>query len=448
MNANDSTPTGREHSRRRMLLGTLGVAGAATLGAATFSAPAAAGPSDAALRAGRAAHPAGTGRSATAKVGFTLPAPTGVLPIGVTQVHLRQSGRADPWVPSVPRELMISIWYPAQPDTGGQRAPYCAPHLADYYRTNPPAGLPAGGIDWTALLTHAMPATEVLPRPGGYPVVLYSPGGGNSRALGTVLVEELVSRGFVVVTVDHTHETAVAFPGGRLEVSEIPANPPDINAAKQLYMDSRVADIRFVLDQLDVIAGGGNPDVDGAELPNGLGRALNPAAMGMFGHSAGGITASRAVRDDDRLVAGINMEGFFEFGENHPELGEHDPFLLMGARSDPNYPPLLGKPRTHRTDPLWKEFWAHCTDLRLDLNIPDGRHYTYTDVQSWLPQVTAALGMTSDQVVSMIGTVDPERIIAAERAYITAFFEQTLCHRPQGLLTGPSPWFPQVRFIR
>jgi hypothetical protein len=261
-------------------------------------------------------------------------------------------------------------------------------------------------------------------------------------------VEELVSRGFVVVTVDHTHETAVAFPDGRLEVSEIPETPPDINAAKKLYMDSREADTLFVLDQLDILASGGNPDVDGAELPKGLAKALNPAAMGMFGHSAGGVTASRAVRDDNRLLAGINMEGFFEFGENHPELGEHDPFLLMGARSDPSYPPLLGKPRTHRTDPLWKEFWAHCTGYRLDLNIPNGRHYTYTDVQWWLPQLAVPLGLSGDQVVGFIGTVGPERIIAAERAYVTAFFEQTLCGRPQGLLTGPSPWFPQVRFIR
>lgn len=446
MNANNnSASVGREHSRRKMIAGTLGVAGAATFGAVPASA---AGPSDAAIRAGRAAHPAGTGRSATSGVGFTLPAPTGGLPIGVTQLHLRQPGRADPWVPSVPRELMISIWYPARPCADGVRAPYLASQLADYYRTNPPAGLPTGRIDWSAPVTHAAPVSDVLPRPGGYPVALYSPGGGNSRALGTVLVEELVSRGFVVVTVDHTHETAVAFPGGRLEVSEIPENPPDINAAKQLYMDSRVADIVFVLDQLDVIVGGGNPDVDGIELPKGLGRALNPAAMGMFGHSAGGVTASRAVRDDARLRAGINMEGFFEFGENHPEFGEHDPFLLMGARSDPNYPPLLGKPRTHRTDPLWKEFWAHCTNFRLDLNVPDGRHYTYTDVQAWLAQVATTLGLGSDQTVSMIGTVDPERIIAAERAYLTAFFEQTLCHQSPDLLTGPSPWFPQVRFIR
>src|SRR5437879_6953783 len=201
MNINKSTPAGHEHSRRRMLAGALGVAGAATLGAVSLGAgiPASAAvvPSDAAIRAGRAAHPAGTGRSATG-VGFTLPAPTGVLPVGVTQLHLRQPGRADPWVPSVPRELMISIWYPARPGADDRRAPYLAPQLAEYYRANPPAGLPAGGIDWTAPRTHATSAAEVLQRTGGYPVVLYSPGGGNSRALGTVVAEELVSRGFVV----------------------------------------------------------------------------------------------------------------------------------------------------------------------------------------------------------------------------------------------------------
>jgi len=314
---------------------------------------------------------------------------------------------------------MISLWYPARRSGDARRAPYLQSQLADYYVDSPPAGLPTGHIDWSATATNATPLAEALPRAGGYPVVLYSPGGGNSRALGTVLAEELASHGFVVVTVDHTHETAVAFPGGRLEVSAIPANPPDINAAKQLFMDSREADILFVLDQLNMIADGENPDADGTPLPAGLTGALNPAAMGMYGHPAGGVTAARAVRDDDRLLAGINMEGFFEFGENHPELGGHDPFLLMGARSNPDYPPLLGEPRTHRTDPLWQEFWSHCTGYRLDLNVPDGRHYTYTDLQWWLPQLAAQLGIGSDQVAGLIGTVEPGGIIAAERAYVT-----------------------------
>ncbi|MFE9068455.1 hypothetical protein [Streptomyces violaceusniger] len=50
-------------------------------------------------------------------------------------------------------------------------------------------------------------------RPGGRPrtprpVVLYSPGLGATRTLGTSTAEELAGRGYVVVTMDHTHETS------------------------------------------------------------------------------------------------------------------------------------------------------------------------------------------------------------------------------------------------
>jgi predicted dienelactone hydrolase len=45
------------------------------------------------------------------------------------------------------------------------------------------------------------------------PVVLYSPGLGGNRDSSTVLVEQLVSRGYVVVTIDHTHDASqVEFP--------------------------------------------------------------------------------------------------------------------------------------------------------------------------------------------------------------------------------------------
>ena len=45
----------------------------------------------------------------------TLPWPTGNDRIGVTALHLVDRSRTDPWVPSHPvRELMVSLWYPAQ----------------------------------------------------------------------------------------------------------------------------------------------------------------------------------------------------------------------------------------------------------------------------------------------------------------------------------------------
>jgi hypothetical protein len=46
-----------------------------------------------------------------------------------------------------------------------------------------------------------------------------------------------------------------------------------------------------------------------------------------------------------------------------------------------------------------------------------------------------------------IGTVRAARSVAAQRAYLTAFFDEHLRHRPQRLLNGPSPRHPDVQFL-
>lgn len=44
-----------------------------------------------------------------------LPAPTGHQRVGVVPLHLVDQTRPDPWVSSqTVRELMVSLWYPAQ----------------------------------------------------------------------------------------------------------------------------------------------------------------------------------------------------------------------------------------------------------------------------------------------------------------------------------------------
>jgi hypothetical protein len=44
---------------------------------------------------------------------LVLPAPTGRHPVGMAELHLVDRDRPDPWVPTGPRELMVSVWYPA-----------------------------------------------------------------------------------------------------------------------------------------------------------------------------------------------------------------------------------------------------------------------------------------------------------------------------------------------
>ena len=79
--------------------------------------------------------------------------------------------------------------------------------------------------------THAREGAP-WPRGGQYPIVLFSHGRCGFRQHNTVQVEELVSRGYVVATIDHPYAASgVVFPDGRL-VPLRPAAPPAVAAGR------------------------------------------------------------------------------------------------------------------------------------------------------------------------------------------------------------------------
>ncbi|MGI5216202.1 alpha/beta hydrolase family protein [Plantactinospora sp. CA-290183] len=380
---------------------------------------------------------------------LSLPEPTGPYPIGTTELHLVDPDRPDEWVPGRSRELMVSLWYPAASTGHGPRAPYFPPLAARRFgaRTEAELGLAAGQVDWTGMSTHARTGAPVRGRRGGHPVVVFSPGGGVPRANGTVLVEELASQGYVVVTVDHTYEAPeVEFPGGRIETQRMPDLDP--TALKHALLETRIQDTRFVLDQLSVLASGGNPDAERRTLPRGLGAGIDPHRIGMFGHSAGGFTAAETMLVDRRLDAGANLDGSMAYSFSAEDFGDvvsrglDRPFLLMGAGIADD------APHHHRDARDWAMFWANSTGWKLDLYLPDGEHFTFADHQALLPQLDAAFDLPDGAVAGSVGTVDPKRIVASLRAYLTAFFDQHLQGRPQHLLRNPSPRHPDVTFVR
>ncbi len=353
--------------------------------------------------------------AAPEQAAFDLPDPTGPHDLGTRQVRLVDPARD--------RELMITTWYPAR--AGGEPiAPYLPPASAVAFDGGAAAmGLPAGQVDWGSVRTHA----RVDARPHGrWPVVLYSPGYGSLRTLGTAAAEDLASRGYVVVTVDHTHEAPfVEFPGGRLEVAKPPGEDRLRTALK-----TRVADVGFVLDR----------------LPSVLGSSADLSRVGMFGHSYGGDTTAELMVTDRRVDAGANLDGWLAYDVDGTQPtraateGVDRPFLLMGTPGGTRN----GEPRTHLTSPSWGAFWENGTGFRRDLLMAGSMHYSYTDVQAFLPQ------LDGDPAVRRlrIGTVDPVRAVAAQRAYLAAFFDRALKHRPQPLLRHESPDHPDVAFVR
>ncbi len=356
----------------------------------------------------------------------TLPPPTGDHGIGVVPLHLVDRSRTDPWVPSHPvRELMVSLWYPAKHGHARPLAPWLPPGA--WARFEQDNGVPPGVL--AVPLTHGRTNAPVDRRRGGRPVVLYSPGLGGTRDNSTVLVEELVSRGYVVATIDHTHDSsAVEFPDGRVEVGTL---TPDV-AAQAVAV--RVADTRFVLNTLSALNAGGNPDAEHRPLPNGLRGALDLSRVGMFGHSLGGSTAAEAMFEDRRIKAGVNLDGTL-FGPV-VAAGLDRPFMLVGAQD-----------HGRDNDASWAQFWANLRGWRLNLRLAGSAHNSFTDIQVLLPQIAGALNFPPEAAQQLIGTIDPQRSIINQRVYVTAFFDLHLRHKDRHLLDHPSPRFPEMQFL-
>ncbi|MEV0375850.1 hydrolase [Streptomyces sp. NPDC050636] len=349
---------------------------------------------------------------------LTLPAPTGRHRVGTVDLHLRDSSRTDPWVPGQQRELMVSLWYPAT-------------HTSHY----PAAQLPVsqqvlpGGVTLPTTAGHT--GAPVDHKAGKLPVLLYSPGLHGNRAQSTALVQDLASRGYLVVTLDHTHDSGeVLFPGGRREVNTM---PPGSHSSHTIAI--RAADTHFVINQLARIAHGHNPDVEHKPLPHGLSDAVNMNRIGMFGASLGGGAVPAAMHADSRIDAGANLDGQL-FGSAIDKPLDR-PFLLFSSEH-----------HNRNSDRSWARFWRHLHGERLDLKLRGSGHNSFVDNQVLFPQAPGAFGLAPPQLEQILGTIDPNRSIEVQRTYLAAFFDKHLRHRHSDLLDGPSRHYPEVDFIR
>ncbi|MFE1952450.1 alpha/beta hydrolase family protein [Streptomyces sp. NPDC059524] len=344
-----------------------------------------------------------------------LPVPGGAHPVGRRTLHLVDRSRQDLWVPKARgRELMVSLSYPARAARGAA-APYmtveearlllAARGLGDLVRAETVAGI----------RTHAY--RSAAPAPGRYPLVLLSPGFSMPRTTLTSLADELASRGYVVATVDHAYESvATEYPGHRIlpcAACEPVDNDPVARAAA---VRNRAADLSFVLDEL------GDPHRAGA-----VSRMIDFRRVGAAGHSIGGASAAATMAADDRVRAGVNLDGDFYLPEPGAGLGRR-PFLMMGT-ADTHAP---GSPGTD-----WPAAWSRLDGWKRWLTVTGSGHYTFTD----LPYVAERLGLP-DPSVPLSGT--RSRQITSD--YVAAFFDLHLRGVSAPLLDGPTAANPEVVF--
>ncbi|MEV7901029.1 alpha/beta hydrolase family protein [Streptomyces anulatus] len=352
----------------------------------------------------------------------TLPRPTGRYATGRDTLFLTDHTRTDPWVPAAgPRQLLVSLNYPARPGTGGDPAPYMTEEEARLMLAQRGLeGVPPELVSDTG--THAR--TAARPAPGRFPLVLLSPGFGTPRATLTGLAEELASRGYVVATADHPYEsTGTQLPDGRVltcaACDKVDAQP-DQAARQEVLADvsaGRADDFSFLLDRLT------GPDPAWRHS-----RTIDPRRVGMAGHSIGGNAASSTMAADRRVDAGVDMDG--TFFDPAPVRGlDGRPFLMLGT--DPGHGP--------GTDESWDDAWARLDGFKRWLTVRDSGHFTFTDI----PEIGEQLGIEDPDA-----PLSAARSTTITRSYVTAFFDRSLRGRPARLLNGPTPANPEVLFQR
>ena len=379
-----------------------------------------------------------------------FPPLTGQYPVGKVDYYLLDESRPEIFseAPDDLRELMVTIYYPADVPEGASPAPFTEGALktafADVTR------LPGFVLD--TIRSRSFTNVAIASSTARFPVLIFSPGMGFMPLLYTPTLEEVASQGYIVVALSHPYSTsATIFPDGRVikstaefgsralsQITATAVNEDEFAAVVNQIGDVWTGDIRFTLDQLERM---------NAEDPFLTGR-LDLSRVGVFGHSMGGGAAVEALHDDPRFLAAINMDGTL-IGDSAWE-GINRPVMLM----------LSAEQASLTTDMLIQagaaaenaEFIVARGEMTVQsvyengapgyLFVLDGsKHVTYTTGGA----LAAAFSFAP---ADAFGSIPVERANHIINAYIVSFFDQYLKGEPSPLLEGAVSAYPEVTVER
>ncbi|RRB14031.1 alpha/beta hydrolase family protein [Larkinella knui] len=259
------------------------------------------------------------------------------------------------------RNVIVQAWYPARRDVKGTHSLYL-----DGLTNLPPkvSVLPSFLMDhYDQIDTYAVANATPAKARKKWPVVLFLPGYGAARAFYTSLAVGLASHGYVVFCLDHPYESAITqLANGKLAttIENFEQGAPDRLGFMKNRLDIRVADVQFVLNQLE----------NKNSFTTTFFTSLDLNRIGIAGHSLGGATGAAAMAHDSRIKAAVNIDGTLYGGL--PKSTVHRPFLLVESNKGE-----IGHFARYEAgnQSLFKHFGG---GYRYELE--DADHYSFTDV--------------------------------------------------------------------
>jgi predicted dienelactone hydrolase len=360
-----------------------------------------------------------------------LPAPPGPYEIGSVIYDWTDTTRAETYTsdPNDKRELVVQIWYPAQPDANARTIPYL-----DNFDTAIPAfanflSLPPFTLDHLRLVnTHSYKNAPVQSDGAPYPIVIYSHGYLGYRTASSHQMEALASSGYIAVAIDHPYAAAfTVFPDGRVVLND-PAILPDPDRPQPGDQEMRerlsatvAADERFVIDQLQGLNEG--------KFDSRFAGKLDLQRIGLTGVSLGGGAMVWTCHVDARCKAGLVQDGWYEpLPESIVAEPLHQPFMFLQSETQ-----MWKSDNLARLDKIYSSANAPAYHLKFAGVL----HADFGDY----PLLTPLTGLLYER-----GMLNGERTLQVLDAYILAFFNKHLKNQPSPLLDGPSLEYPEVHF--
>ncbi len=348
---------------------------------------------------------------------FSLPKPGGGYAVGIVQRVVVDSSRTETFTPHTDdyRQVPLAIWYPAEAQPGARPVDYWlgAPEMSRHLTRL--LGLPFFLLDHLALVrTNAIADAPLAAAQSAYPVILYSHG----YRLGylqqnTSLMETLASHGYVVISVAHPYQAAVA-PGeqGQLLPFALETAPrfSEDTAFREESLATWTNDLRFALDML--------PRLNQGEILAAFEGRLDLRRTGIAGMSFGGSAATRLCLTDARCTALLTLDS----PQYEPALSQalERPALFFAAQD---------------SEFIRREVYEMAAAPAYLVTIQGSQHYDFTDL-SLVSPLNSAFGFS--------GGIPGSRMIAVLNQYSLSFFDRHLKDLPAPLLNGISADYPET----
>lgn len=344
-----------------------------------------------------------------------LPPPAGQFPVGTASWDIDRSDMEAFQSAWQGCRLSTRFWYPAEPGAGDGRAPY-APSGA---------GL-LSGARWAR--TGATWNPPLSSRRVRYPVLLSLPGWAGALGENTAFMQDLASRGFIVVGIGY-NDPACA--GADAAAGDFAAPVTDFSSRAAFEHTLAIAN-----QKIERVAGAASHVVDALEAldrvdPGGrFGGRLDLDRVGVVGYSLGGAIALQLCWRDNRVKGAVNIDGWlFDAAPG----GIKQPFMYI---SDDD-PPVSADP----SDPSAARRYQSILDEEHDRRMADdfAKHGDVT--------VTVLGSKHSDfsdtAYLSRLALLERRRpdgaAIRTAADYSAAFFGQVLNGEASPLFSKPAP---------